>query len=491
MNVIRSDRMRWWTLQFIKAKNPKVRMKAVHRLAMKPDAAYIGVLELCLSDEVAEIRVAAVKALGAMPRPGSLNALVKALGKSHEDVRAAAIDELARISGPSAVGLIENSIKDAAHLVRNRAALALGAIGWLPGSPALEAWRWVSLGEYQKAASLGAAAVEALAAALKDSPYYHRQTVVEALGQVGDARAVKLLRTALQDDDFNVRIRVIETLAEARETEAGPGFIRALADPVARVRAQAAEALGILCNAEAVDPLIKLLDDLEWEVRLAAIVALGKMSNPKAARGIAAALKDPDAEIREAAVKAIGAAADPAAIEFLVPALIDIKTTVRHKAASALAAIDKEWEKNEIAHRAVPTLKAALKHKDYQIRQAATDVLSKMGIGRFGEPALGGMINASRLQRETVLECLESMLRDEDADIRQAAAENLGRLGDRRCFSVLEPALGDADLWVRCATAAALKQLNWKTDSTEVRMKWIAALKVAEELPMPPLRMAR
>jgi len=127
--------MRWWNLKLIKSKDPWVRLKAVERLALKPDAADIGVLASCFSDEAAEVRLAAVKAMGAMPQPESLNALVRALAHSRQDVRAAAIDELTRMSGPAALGLIENSIKDNSHLVRNRAVQALGSLGWQPDTP--------------------------------------------------------------------------------------------------------------------------------------------------------------------------------------------------------------------------------------------------------------------------------------------------------------------------------------------------------------------
>ena len=56
---------------------------------------------------------------------------------------------------------------------------------------------------------------------------------------------------------------------------------------------------------------------------------------------------------------------------------------------------------------------------------------------------------------------LRDTLRDIDRDLRQAAAEALGRIIDDRVVPPLVAALDDQDEWVGRAAALALNHLNW------------------------------
>jgi HEAT repeat protein len=419
-----------------------------------------------------------------------LDRLAARLNDPASEVRLAVIDALTQAAHKTAIPGLENALKDRSALVRHRAAAALESFGWQAATASHQAAYWAALGEYQKAANLGAVAVESLAAALQDSADYQRQAIVGVLSRIGDVRAVKLLKNALQDPDLNTRIRAIEALAQMRETDAVPDLIQALRDNAPRVRAGAAEALSTLGDPRAIDPMLILLKDPQWDVRQAAAAALGKFHDAHAIPKLAMALGDPDPEVRETAIKALREIGDMAAVEFIVPALKDENSGVRHTATATLRALDPEWEKSERARAALPELKAALKHKDYYVRQAATDALAKMGESRVMEPLLAGLVMPSQMRHDTVLETLQYLMRDCDGDLRQAAAECLGRLGDRRAAAALEHALNDPDLWVRYAAAAALKQMNWQPVATATRMKWLAALKIIEDSPMPPLRMA-
>ena len=51
-------------------------------------------------------------------------------------------------------------------------------------------------------------------------------------------------------------------------------------------------------------------------------------------------------------------------------------------------------------------------------------------------------------------------LKHSDRDLRQAAAEALGRIGNPQVANLLMPALTDSDLWVRQSVARALKQVS-------------------------------
>lgn len=482
--------MRWWTLQRLKSKDFKVRAEAVGKLAEAPRDTDGDALTECLRDEHATVRSLAVKALARIPGGRLLDRLAPLLADPSVDVRLVVLDELTRGRHPRAVAALEAALKDSSALVRHRAATLLNGEGWQPPNPALQAWYWVALGEFDKAASLGAVALDSLGAALKDGADYQRAAVAGVLARIGDVRAVKLLKGALGDLDLNTRIRAIESLAQMREPDAVPSLIATLKDSTPRVRAEAADALSRLGDPQAVGPVMALLKDTVWDVRQAAAAALGRFRDPSAIPKLSLTLVDPDVEVRETAIKALREIGDPAAVTGLVVALKDEHSGVRHAAASALRVLDPRWEESERARAAVPELRAALKHKDYYVRQAATDVLAKMGEYQTSEPTLSGLVMPSQVRRDTVVEALRTLLQDRDDDLRQAAAECFGRLGDRRGIGLLEEALDDPDLWVRHAAAEALKQMRWQPASTQTHMKWLAALKAAEEMPLPPLRMA-
>jgi HEAT repeat protein len=66
----------------------------------------------------------------------------------------------------------------------------------------------------------------------------------------------------------------------------------------------------------------------------------------------------------------------------------------------------------------------------------------------------------ARRRQQAVLTAFTDLLRDADADLRLAAAESLGRLGDAQGRSALMTALSDADKAVRLAAAQALADLG-------------------------------
>ena len=89
-------------------------------------------------------------------------------------------------------------------------------------------------------------------------------------------------------------------------------------------------------------------------------------SRAVAALGRAAATH-PDPLVREAAVAALGALGDPSSLE-VVLAACDDKPAVRRRAVLALAAFDGEAVEAR--------LRRALEDRDWQVRQAAEDLLA-------------------------------------------------------------------------------------------------------------------
>ena len=80
----------------------------------------------------------------------------------------------------------------------------------------------------------------------------------------------------------------------------------------------------------------------------------------------------------------------------------------------------------------------------------------------LAQPTLNGFTEPEDRKRRLTVEVFLEALGDEDRDLRQAAAEALGRVGDHRMAGVLAQSLQDPDHWVCVAAASALDALHWQ-----------------------------
>lgn len=142
-------------------------------------------------------------------------------------------------------------------------------------------------------------------------------------------------------------------------------------DPDASVRRRAAE---LAPRVDHRDPtgLLTLLADRDELVAEAAAAALGEIRWPDSSRPpvvgalAAATTGHDDALVREAAVAALGALADPAGLPAILTACHD-RPAIRRRAVLALA----PFEGPEVD----TALAAALTDRDWQVRQAAEDLM--------------------------------------------------------------------------------------------------------------------
>ncbi len=178
-----------------------------------------------------------------------LSDLVKALHE-HTDpqVRQYAAYLLGRAKNPRAIQPLIESLADFDKSVREQATLALSTIG--------------------------KAAIEPLAEAMKEPKWETRYRAAEALGKIADEKAVQPLISGLRDSRDHVRY-------------------------------MAAKGLHDLGDSDAVDPLIILLKDENVYVRLMAVHALGALGGKK----VTSALKDALESEQEEKVKTAMAAA--------------------------------------------------------------------------------------------------------------------------------------------------------------------------------------
>ncbi|MGV3757049.1 MAG: HEAT repeat domain-containing protein [Verrucomicrobiota bacterium] len=478
--------MLWWTLQQLKSKDAKTRLVAVEKLAAMEDVSVLDPLLAALGDTDPGVRRLTVSALGKLKDERAANPLVKALHDRDAAVREAAAEALREIGDKRAMEPLVAALKDESSGVRWRAASALDSLGWSPANDTQKALQLVALGKLDKAAQLGSAAIEPLIASLKTSVYYKRMQAVEALAWIGDPKVLKPLTEALKDEDSNVRAKAVEGLASLGDGRAVEPLILTLRDQDTRVRATAIDALSKLGDARAIDPLAKLLKDDAWDVRMAAVEALGKFKDSRVILHLVNCLKDKDRDPRLAAVISIGKIGDAAAIEHIVLSLTDEHDQIRQTAASVLRRLNKEWEKSAEAKQAATALRQRAQSTDYWVRQAAAEVLTKIGEVEAAqeselETKLSKAADPMQARKQTTLEALLISLDDSDRDLRHAAAEVLGRLAEKRAAAALEKHIQDKDEAVRKAAAKSLQNVGWEPKDQASRARQLVLLEKWDE----------
>jgi HEAT repeat protein len=164
---------------------------------------------------------------------------------------------------------------------------------------------------------------------------------------------------------------------------------------------------------------------------------------------------------------------DRRAIGPLVLALKDTASSVRRIAAAALSRIDENWSASPEARAAVEELKPALYDRDPDVRQFVGQLLVNLGAV---EPEATAATTESDMsattlekRRKLAVSLFLAILCDADRDLRQAAAEALGRLGERRAESALARTLRDPDVSVRSAVERALQALAGARAGSESR----------------------
>jgi HEAT repeat protein len=282
----------------------------------------------------------------------------------------------------------------------------------------------------------------------------------------------------LRNPDPGVRVEAVRLLREARYPEAIVPVAALITDPVDQIQLEAIATELSFFLAEDVSPrkrvafvverrsashaaaafeagplvtlprpappevirgLLQAADDEEPRVRLEAIYALGVVASPPFPSEFDAALikvlDHYDPAMRAAAARVIGRLRVASAGDALIRAVNDSNAGVRHASMRALGYIGET--------RAI---------------QALTDQLAFYGRGEGAWSALDAL---ARIGHASSVPVFKSRLGDKDAWLRRAAAEGLGRSGDKSELAALETGAGtDSSEMVRAAFAFALQKLG-------------------------------
>jgi HEAT repeat protein len=464
--------MLWWKLQRLKSRDPKSRRRAVEELAGREDTAMLIPLTAALSDAEADVRAAAARVLGTYQDERISAPLIAALNDRKPEVRAAALASLRQHGDAKILPRLIPSLDDSSHLVRWQAASALNGFGWRPGNPNEFILHAVAMGHHEEAAVHGSKAVEALTRALEDPTCPRRSAAAAALGKAGDARAVPHLELALKDADSQVRVAAVEALSQLGQTQSANALLELIRDPDNHVRATVIEALGRMGDTRIIEPIAShLLQDASWDVRKLSVEALGRIKHERCTQLLWQALKDADHDVRQTAAQALGNIPEPRSIGPLVLTLKDENSSVRQAAKGSLRQIDRQWELSPGAQSVIPELEAALSDKEYWVAQSAADTLAKINDMRQQHLETSFVTNPAHERSNRAVSILVDTLRDFDRDLRQAAVEALGRIGDSNTIHPLVSALDDQDDAVGRAAALALNHLNWEPAVDDFRRR--------------------
>jgi HEAT repeat protein len=148
-------------------------------------------------------------------------------------------------------------------------------------------------------------AIQPLIEALADFDKSVREQATLALSTIGKA-AIEPLAEAMKEPKWETRYRAAEALGKIADEKAVQPLIQGLKDSRDHVRYMAAKGLHDLGDSDAVEPLIILLKDENVYVRLMAVHALGTLGGKKVNAALNKALEsEQDGKVKAAMTAAL------------------------------------------------------------------------------------------------------------------------------------------------------------------------------------------
>lgn len=218
--------------------------------------------------------------------------------------------------------------------------------------------------------------------------------------------AVKIIQEGLADDNPVIRVKAIEVIATTKRIRLMPKVQRLLKDDFVPVRFAAAQAVGDLEYRLAENEVAQLLEDRNENVRIAAAYCLAKLGYPESFKTLRKAIASSDQTVRANAAMLLGKSGDKSTLKFLWWTLgrKDSHDTVRLNAVEAIARLGDE--------------------------QILEKKLWSLVYSGYSDVRLVGIEGLGALGTTKARDILITKLDDDVLEVRLAAAEWLGMLGD-------------------------------------------------------------
>ncbi|WP_058868330.1 HEAT repeat domain-containing protein [Chloracidobacterium thermophilum] len=441
--------------------------QALEKLGITPEALAARLAAPTLTPTA---RITLAVQLGQLGDLRAFDLLRQALLSGDEAMRCTAAEALGRLQDVRAVELLLDVLDDDVPRVRSAAAASLARLGMTPArlvavlnapntNLRTEALRL--LGRLSDVATLPAVAAQTR----EGEPLPVRLAAVAALGRLRHPDAVPVLVRLLSAREPALRMQAVSALGEIGEARAVAALLPLLRDPDAAVVGKVVAALSRTKAPSAVTPLLAALQHPDWRVRAAVAHRLDAWEDARIPPALAAALEDPSALVRFHARQSLLKLA--VAPETLLPvALGQSRPRGWYGAYVTLQELAPESIRDELRRSLdapdpkTRALAAALarRYPDpgtlallWQRLDAETRFTVRWWLVRaladFGEAAREGAMKRARSKqlrlradamrvlgwlpanRESQL-VLQEGLADAESQVRSAAVEALGRIGD-------------------------------------------------------------
>ena len=239
---------------------------------------------------------------------------------------------------------------------------------------------------------------------------------VEAAGmlaRIRDPRAGVPLVTLLRSEAEGVRnavVTALEHMAGVVDEEAATALVGLLNDET--LRSDVTTLLGVVPTS--IGPLTAMLKDPNEEARVRAADILDRLLDPRAADALVDAMGDP--AVRDMAIQTLQKLS---AIRDRIGEIMDELRDVEESELREGARQEAVQKLHPIGRPGVEILIAYLEDDDWVVREAAADVLGKIGDVR----AVGPLI--------------ERLEQDKDTGVKELATKGLGLIGDARPVELL------------------------------------------------------
>lgn len=280
----------------------------------------------------------------------------------------------------------------------------------------------------------GPRAVRALIHALESGSPELKIEAVGMLARVKDPSAGVALVKLLEEGDVTVRqaaVMALEQMAGVLTAASAAGLVRILRESDDEtVRKQVTHLLGVIPNAIA--PLCEMLAHPEEDAQVTAATILEHLLDPRSADALIDAMGWPAVrDIATRTLKRLGAIRER--IDRAFDALRELEGTIEREEGRMATVI----ELLGIGRPSVEILLEYLEDDDWVIREAAADLLGKIGDVRAVEPLM------KRLEV------------DKDTGVKEYALKSLGLIGDARPVELYVDALRIRPLRINAIEALA------------------------------------
>ncbi len=336
----------------------------------------------------------------------------------------------------------------------------------------------------EKLLALGAERIPVAKRAIESENAAAALGACQALAQVDDPAATAVLITALSSNAPEVRIAALDAIGAKRRTDARAAVVGRFADADAGVRAAACDVLARLEQAStALEKLFALLSDSDDAVRVTCGLALAAATKDlpskssetgeQLARGgwqdrVGALLLETQSAKKLAALRILSAWRGPVAYDLIRGRLSDPDLEVKGAAIAALA----PFGSLDVLREITPYLNDG----DAGVRLEAVAALGSLPIADTRSAVLAAATDADpRIRAESATQLIRApdepetplrlgaMLRDEDPQVRFAAAFSIARLARQDAFEMVRSRLAiETDEAVRLELLDALVACGYR-----------------------------